>query len=259
MNVNFELLGTISTICFLFSGGFLVVTVLLFFLLDIRKDMDYLSGRAAARAIEEMREEGADRAAQAKPNDLSKMLRKRSGAASSGELRESRRLSGRITPPQRQTQAPAPQPAPPAPARDTRQRPAPRPAQADYFGTGYVAPAPQSVPRPAPAAPAPEKQTVVLQEEKPTELLEEQGTQLLGAEQTQLPEERGTQLLGEERQTVVLTAGNAGLTAQLQEDGTVVLPTPAEEMAAMEAEIVPVEMTILDDILLIHSDDMIEI
>lgn len=251
---NYEIFSMISTICFLFSGGFLAVSILLYFLWGIRKDMDYLSGRAAEKAIEAMREEGTGRSAQGKPGDLSKALRKRNGSGNTGEMRESRRLSGRMGQPSRQNQAPAAQAKP----ADSRVRPAPRPAQADYFGTGYVPPSAAPAPRPAQTS-EPERQTVVLEEEQATQLLEEErGTQLLGEEEpaTQLlEEERGTQLLGEE-ESAEPPEETYGLTGQLQQDGVVIPPT-AEDISRA-AEIQAVEITILEDILLINSDEVIE-
>ena len=210
--MTYSSLQTIGVLCFMVSAGFLAVSVLIFFLWDMRDIIGRLSGRAQKKALENMRSAGTFGKTGTNIVDMS-VLEKKSGTLPTGSGRTGRRTgktgkSGKTAQP--------PQPPKPAEAKAPEATP-------NYFGDPY----PNKTP-PTPIAPAaPEPQTAVIETLEQTTVIATPAAQVGG-------------------ETMDLATYNAMHAQRPQE-------TPLEDTVE------PVKMTILDDILLIHTEHFIEL
>lgn len=206
--MTYSSLQTVAILCFMVSAGFLAVSVLIFFLWDMRDIIGRLSGRAQKKALEQMRSTGAIGKTGSTVVDMS-VLEKKSGPLPTGSGRTGGRRTGKTGRSGRTVQPPQP-----APAKTPEAAP-------DYFGEPY----PNKTPPTPIVTSMPEPQTAVMETLEQTTVI------------TAVP-------AGGE--TMDLAAYNA-MQAQKSREA------PPEDTAE------PVKMTILDDILLIHTEHFIEL
>lgn len=217
--MNYSTLQTIAIVCYMVSGGFLAVSILVFFLWDIRDIVGRMTGSSERRALARMRSGGEIGKTGGTVVDMA-ALEKSGAVKNQGSGRLTRR-SGRVNKNQQAKSTP-----PPAEMSPAQERPASPGGTPDYFGAPY----PNKTP-PAPIPPAArEAQTVLMDEAvRQTTVIQE-------------PAIPNTETMDLEQWTQNQTpAGSA--------------PGLVEADDAIE----PVEIRILDDIVLIHTDSFIEI
>lgn len=215
--MKYEILQTISIICYMISVGFLAVSILIFLLWDMRDIIGRLTGSTRRRALEQMKASGSVGRTGSTAVDIS-LLEKNTSAPLTAQ-RSSRR-SGRTSRELNKKPQPAPQPN----------------GTPDYFGAPYPNKTPPVPTAPMPAEPqtapmpdAPEPQTDIMptREEAPTAPMPAAENETMDLEQWQQ---------------------SRAQTAQSQ-----------PELVIEEDDLQPVELTILDDILFIHTETFIEI
>ena len=277
-----EKLRVIAIICYILSAGFLVISMLVFFLMDMRQVIGRLTGSAQRKALARMRRGEYDDAGMSVVN-MSTLEKNPLPRAPSGELdRRSRRLgrTGKTPPSRRLQRDPVPSPsqqivrqppspsqqvftAPPSPSQQVFTAP-PSPSQqvftappapvqqgtSEIFGEPYPnktppTPVPQSYsPPPAVSAagvvPAGERATVFMTDDVPTALVGDN-----------------------EPETLMMDAGPAAQRSdtapgrQNVEPSVPVLVRSSANDAVTPSR--PVQMKILDDFLLIHTNTFVDI
>lgn len=219
--MKYEILQTISIICYMISVGFLAVSILIFLLWDMRDIIGRLTGSTRRRALEQMKTSGSVGRTGSTAVDIS-LLEKNTSAPLTAQ-RSSRR-SGRTSRELNKKPQPAPQPAP---------QPNGTP---DYFGAPHPNKTPPAPTAPMPAEPqtapmpdAPEPQTDIMptREEAPTAPMPAAENETMDLEQWQQSRAQAAQ--------------------------------SQPELIVEEDDLQPVELTILDDILFIHTETFIEI
>lgn len=231
--MDYSTLQTIAIICYMISAGLLSVSVLIFFLMDMRQIIGRLTGSAQRKALARMRSGGAVGKTGETIVDLS-VLEKRGRVSPAGASGRISRRSGRVS---KGTQN--------KPVQTSSAKPVSAPASSmsgapDYFGAPY----PNKTP-PAPVSQMPqmpdEPRTTIIHEWTPQTTVIEESTQ------QQVPASPGSETMDLEQWQ------NAQSAAQPQS-------APSEPELIVEEDVVqPVQMTVLDDIVLIHTESFIEI
>lgn len=223
--MKYEILQTISIICYMISVGFLAVSVLIFLLWDMRDIIGRLTGSTRRRALEQMKASGAVGRTGSTVVDIS-LLEKNTSAPLTAPRpsRRSGRTSRELNKKPQPVQPPVPQP-PPQPN-----------GTPDYFGAPYPNKTPPVATAPLPSeeqttlmpgAPEPQTDIMPTREEAPTAPMPVAENETMDLEQWQ-------QSRAQESQS-------------------------QPELVIEEDDLQPVELTILDDILFIHTETFIEI
>lgn len=219
--MKYEILQTISIICYMISVGFLAVSILIFLLWDMRDIIGRLTGSTRRRALEQMKASGSVGRTGSTVVDIS-LLEKNTSAPLMAP-RPSRR-SGRVSRELNKKPQPAPQPA--AQPNGTP----------DYFGAPYPNKTPPVSTAPIryeaqtalmPNTPEPQTDIMPTWEETPTAPMPVAENETMDLEQWQQSHAQASQ--------------------------------GQPELVIEEDDLQPVELTILDDILFIHTETFIEI
>jgi hypothetical protein len=219
--MDYSTLQTIAIICYMVSAGFLAVSVLIFFLMDMRQIIGRLTGSAQRKALAHMRSSGTVGKSGEVVVDMSLLEKqKTAGMQTSGRVsRRSGRMgkSGSV-----KTVQP---PVPPVKAEPVQ----PHGNAVDYFGAPY----PNKTP-PAPVSPPSEPQTALMPEAPPE-----------------------TTIIQEPPQPSVPSAGSE--TMDLAGWATRRAEVAPPDLPAADDSVAPVKMTIVEDILFLHTETFIEI
>lgn len=222
--MSYSILQTIAVICYMIAVGFLAVAVLIFFLWDMRDIIGRITGSSQRKALARMRSDGSVGRTGAPLIDASLLEKK-------DAVQTSTRLGRRTSRTNRDSAAKKPPAYNDVPA-PKKQEPAPQPsATASYFGTPY----PNKTP-PTPIAPAPAP----------------------SAETAPMPSAETMPMPNADVATAPLREGETMDLEQWQRSQAAV-EDPGTELLVAEEDVQPVRMTVLDDILLVHTESFIEI
>lgn len=197
--MTYSTLQTIAIVCYMISAGLLIVSILIFFLMDMRQIIGRLTGSSQRKALARMRGGAVGKTGE---TVIDMSVLEKTGRPTVQRRDRSDHISG---------QQPKSPPAQPAPSAEPAQ---PQGGTPDYFGAAYPNKTPPSPPPAPPAA-----QTVVIQQPEP------QKAPAPGGETIDLE--------------------------QWQE-------SKHQDMQAVDDAVEPVKMTILDEIVLLHTEKFIE-
>ena len=251
----YEVLDVVSMLFYILAAGFLVISLLIFFLLDIRQVIGRMTGSGRRRALARMRRgqyDGFDSTIinmaelEKKPMGTNRRSRKtgRTGRISSGRSQDRDATSGSM----RKAPATGQPTSAPSQKMDPHPQPPPEPEPGvtepiDYFGAPY--------PNKTPPTPVPE-----------TVMLKASGAPdgaVRGDTSVSSPSDTGgytTALVGGDPGTAVMDEQPGMFAAEdLSQPSAASGLSPDNADAAPE----PLEMTILDDCLFIHTETFVEL
>lgn len=229
--MSYTTLQTIAIACYMVAAGFLAVSVLIFFLWDMRDIIGRLTGSSQRKALAQMR--SGDAIGKTGGNVVDMSALEKSGTLKSHSSGPSGRRSGRVAKPiqSKPDSRPLPQPQPELKPLDSKP---------DYFGAPYPNKTPPT-PIPAAQGASPEPQTSVIQ-------LPSQTTVIQAAAPQNTPPPAGGETMDLEQWQRSRTAAQQQRTTNI-----------ASGMVAEDDLVEPVEMKILDDIVLVHTETFIKI
>ena len=234
--MSYTTLQTIAIICYMIAGGLLAISVMLFFLWDMKEIFGRITGNSQRRELERMRTAGKGNTSGSLAIDMS-VLESSAAASPAASGRLSRR-SGRVSKGAggKSAQLPAKEPVPA------------RPTAPDYFGAPYANKTPPTPVPPRAGMEPPAAETTMISAEPAStgETMDlEQWQQAKAAEAAATAE------------TTIMPplAEVSGETMDLAQWEQTHAPETLPEGPVAE----PVKLTLLDDILLLHTETFIDL